>query len=70
MIYYLWREDDTILCHMGDGVCAYVPAGTRAAEMYLTEFDTKPFRPKGWRTDIDMRAEAEERLVDEIGSAK
>lgn len=34
----------------------------KAAEMYLEEFHTKAYRPPGWETDIDEKADARWRL--------
>lgn len=36
----------------------------KACEDYLEEFHTPAYRPEGWESDIDLKAEAEERLRD------
>ncbi len=36
----------------------------KACEDYLEEFHTPPYRPEGWESDIDLKAEAEWRLRD------
>lgn len=52
----------------GSGGSSYM-AGTpdcmgliAACEKYLEEFHTKPYRPRGWESDIDEKADAEWRL--------
>ncbi len=62
---FVWRGGSGPGVAGGSSVMACEPSSLgllRACEEYLEEFHTPPYRPDGWTSDIDEKADAEWRL--------